>query len=88
MGMCLSGMFFCYILFSAVIKRNRNEVNSNHRANNVAPSPVYNGKHVLFCNPNGVYIQFFAVENSYIREYLRQVIFKINKGLSNNFMEL
>lgn len=68
MGMCLSGMFFVKNLFSAVIKRNRNEVNNNHRVNNnMASSPASNGKHVLFCNPNGVYIQFFAVENSYIR---------------------
>lgn len=35
--------------------------------------PELNGKYVMFCNPNGVYIQFFAVENTYIREYLKQV---------------
>ncbi len=34
-----------------------------------------NGKAIMFCNPNGVFIQTFAVENSYIREYLRQVTF-------------
>lgn len=39
--------------------------------------PVLNGKYVMFCNPNGVYIQFFAVENTYIREYLKQVKFLI-----------
>ena len=35
--------------------------------------PIPNDKYVMFCNPNGVYIQFFAVENTYIKEYLRQV---------------
>jgi len=30
-----------------------------HLENN--EQPVLNGKYVLFCNPNGVYIQFFAV---------------------------
>jgi alpha/beta superfamily hydrolase len=35
--------------------------------------PAINGKYIMFCNPNGVYIQFFAVENTYIKEYLKQV---------------
>ena len=28
---------------------------------------------VLFCNPNGVFIQFFGYDNQTIRNYLRQV---------------
>jgi hypothetical protein len=30
---------------------------------------------VLFCNPNGVFIQFFGFDNHTIRNYLKEVYF-------------
>ncbi len=59
------------MLFSAIIKRCKNPQLMGMYGDN--QQPALNGKHIMFCNPNGVYIQFFAVENTYIKEYLKQV---------------
>jgi hypothetical protein len=68
---------YAFTYFRALIKRSRREENVST-----------NGKIVMFCNPNGVYIQFFALENSYVREYLRQVTYTIILGLSDYSLEL
>ncbi len=65
------------LILRALIKRSRREENVGG-----------NGKVVMFCNPNGVYIQFFALENSYVREYLRQVTYTIMLGVSDYSLEL
>lgn len=65
--------------FSAVIRKCKNyQMMGIYNENN--QEPVLNGKYIMFCNPNGVYIQFFAVENTYIREYLKQVRYFFIKG--------
>lgn len=35
--------------------------------------PNSSKKAILFCNPNGVFIQFFGYDNEYIRNYLKLV---------------
>lgn len=43
-----------------------------------------NDKHrkcVLFCNPNGVFIQFFGADNEYIKNYLKLVIILLHRGI-------
>lgn len=66
-------MVHFYLKSSAVIRKCKNyQMMGIYNENN--QEPVLNGKYIMFCNPNGVYIQFFAVENTYIREYLKQVL--------------
>ena len=35
---------------------------------------------ILFCNPNGVFIQYFGMDNQYVRNYVKLVCFIFIQG--------